>query len=79
MWFWCREGSVVGKTMTLRLPLDQAAELEAVARADGVSIAEAVRQAIAAHIEARRKDKGFTRRLRQLIDQDREILKRLSG
>jgi len=40
----------VGKSMTLRLAVDQAAELEAVARADNVPVAEAVRQAIEAHI-----------------------------
>lgn len=34
------------KAMSLRLPADKAAELEAVARADGMPISEAVRKAI---------------------------------
>ncbi len=39
------------RALTLRLPADQAAQLEAVARADGVSVSEAVRAAIADRIE----------------------------
>ncbi len=31
------------KNMTLRLQMEQAAELEAVARADGISVSDAVR------------------------------------
>ena len=69
----------MGKSMTLRLTVDQAAELEAVARADNVPVAEAVRQAIEAHIAARRNDESFTTRLRQLIETDREILERLAN
>lgn len=63
--------------MTLRLPVDKAAELEAVARADGQTVTEAVRDAIDARIAQRRKDKGFQHRLRRIIDEDRAILERL--
>jgi hypothetical protein len=49
--------------MTLRLPVEQADELEAVARAEGMSVADAVRVAIAEHIEPKRKDKRFRARL----------------
>jgi Arc/MetJ-type ribon-helix-helix transcriptional regulator len=66
------------KNMTLRLPSEQAAELEAVARADGVSVSDAVRQAIVEHIDRRRQDKKFKARLRRIIEEDREVLERLA-
>lgn len=66
------------KNMTLRLPSEQAAELEAVARADGVSVSDAVRQAIVEHINRRRQDKEFKARLRRIIEEDREVLERLA-
>jgi hypothetical protein len=66
------------KNMTLRLTAEQAAELEAVARAEGVSVSDAVREAIAAHIERKRNDTAFRERLRAVMQRDREILERLS-
>lgn len=66
------------KNMTLRLPLDQADELEVVARADGISISDAVREAISEHIERKRRDKRFQSRLRLVLERDREILDRLA-
>lgn len=68
----------MSKNMTLRLPDEQAADLEALARADGIPIAEAVRQAIAAQIEARRKDETFQARLRASIERNHVILERLA-
>ncbi|NLT07588.1 MAG: hypothetical protein GXY03_14960 [Solirubrobacterales bacterium] len=67
------------KAMTLRLPADKAAELEAVARADSKSVSDTVREAIDLLIEDRRKDKAFRDRLRQMIEDDRAILDRLAG
>lgn len=67
------------KSMTLRLSADQAAELEAVARAEGISVSDAVREAIAEHIERKRKDGAFRERLRTVVARDREILERLAG
>jgi len=66
------------KNMTLRLPAEQADELEAVARAEGISVSDAVREAIAEHIERKRKDKVFRERLRAVMERDREILDRLA-
>lgn len=66
------------KNMTLRLPAEQAVELEAVARAEGISVSDAVREAITAHIERKRQDSGFRDRLRAVMDRDREILERLA-
>lgn len=67
------------KATSLRLPEDQAADLAAVARADGMKISEAVRQAIAKHIATRRSDNDFQDRLRRLLEEDRETLERLRG
>lgn len=66
------------KNMTLRLAAEQADELEAVARAEGISVSDAVRVAIAEHIERKRNDKAFRERLRTVMLRDREIFERLS-
>jgi post-segregation antitoxin (ccd killing protein) len=67
------------KNMTLRLSAEQAAELEVVARAEGISVSDAVREAIAEHIERKRTDAAFRERLRTVVARDREILERLAG
>lgn len=64
--------------MTLRLPADKAAELEALARADSKPVSDTVREAIDRLIEERRKDKAFRARLREMIEEDRAILERLA-
>ena len=64
--------------MTVRLSEEQQADLAAVARADGTSVADAVRAAIDDHIAARRKDKAFQQRLAKIIERDRELLERLA-
>ncbi len=66
------------KNMTLRLSAVQADELEAVARAEGISVSDAVREAITEHIERKRKDEAFRERLRAVMKRDREILERLA-
>lgn len=66
------------KVTTIRQPADQADELEFIARVDGVPVSEAIRAAIADHIQARRADPAFQQRLRERIDADRNILKRLA-
>ena len=55
-----------------------AAELTAVARADGMPVSEVVREAIAKHIAERRSDKDFQKRLKQLLEEDQKVLKRLA-
>jgi Arc/MetJ-type ribon-helix-helix transcriptional regulator len=70
--------STTTKAMTLRLPADQAAELEAVARADQTTVSEAVREAIDKLIAERRRDKEFQARLRTMMREDRKILERLA-
>lgn len=64
--------------MTVRLSDDQQADLAAVARVDGTSIAFAVCTAVDDHISARRKDLAFRQRLEYIIDRDKELLERLA-
>lgn len=69
---------VATKVTTLRLPDYMAAELSAIARADDMPVSEAVRQAIEKHIAERRADKEVQKRLKKLLEEDQEILKRLA-
>ena len=66
------------KGFTVRLDDDQAGELEAVARAAGVPVAEEIRQAITARIAERRQDEEFRARLRRSIEDNQKILDRLA-
>lgn len=66
------------KAMTVRLTDEQAMDLEAMAQAEGIPIAEAVRQAVATQIEAGRKDKAFQARLRASLERNRKFLQRLA-
>jgi predicted transcriptional regulator len=66
------------KGFTVRLDDDQAAELEAIARVDGVSVAEEIRQAITVQIAKRREDEEFRARLRQSIQDNQKVLERLA-
>jgi hypothetical protein len=66
------------RTMTLRLTDEQAATLDLVARADDQTVTEAVRTAIDAHIERRRRDEDFKERLRRRHEEERALYERLS-
>ncbi len=68
----------MAKTMTLRLDDERAATLELVARADDQSVTEAVRVAIDAHIEERRRDTAFIERLHRHHEEERALYERLS-
>lgn len=64
--------------MTLRLDDELAADLEAMARVDGVPVSEAIRVAIDERIRARREDKQFQARLRRLMAENQRALERLA-
>lgn len=66
------------KAMTVRLKADQAEELEAIADVEGSPVSEEIRKAISAHIEAKRQDTEFLKRLRMSIERNRSILDRLA-
>jgi len=66
------------KNLTVRLDDELAADTEALARAEGRSLNETVKQALREAAERRRKDPEFKAKLRRIIEQDRELLKRLA-
>jgi predicted transcriptional regulator len=66
------------KSMTLRLSDDVAAELDAVARVDGTTVADQVRSAIEDRIAARRADEEFQARRRQALKENKAALERLA-
>lgn len=66
------------KNMTVRLPDELAADTEALARAEGQSVNETVKQALAEAVDRRRKDPAFRARLRKIIKEDQELLERLA-
>ena len=54
------------------------ADAEALARAEGKSLNETVRQALREAVERCRGDPEFKARLRRIIEEDRELLERLA-
>ena len=66
------------KNMTVRLPDDLAADAEALARIEGKSVNETIKDALADAVQKRRRDPKFKARVRQIIQEDRELLERLA-
>jgi len=66
------------RAMTVRLTAEQAGELEAVAQIEGAPVSEEIREAIAAHIEAKKNDAQFQERLRKSLERNQAILKKLA-
>lgn len=65
------------KATSLRLAEEMAAELAMVARADGMTVSEIVREAVGKHIAERRADEAFQMRLKKRLEEDRELVERL--
>ena len=74
----CRYHDAMSKNFTVRLSDEDAADAEALARVEGVSLNEAVRRALAEAVERRRRDPAFKARVRRIIKEDRELLERLA-
>lgn len=66
------------KVISIRMPDELAAQIDAMARAEGVSVSEAMRAAAYRYIATRRADQDFKERLRKRLEEDAEILKRLA-
>ena len=66
------------KNFTVRLPDEEATTVEALARAEGLSLNETVRRALVEAVEARPADLGFKARVQRIIKEDREPLERLA-
>ena len=68
----------MAKNLTVRLDDVLAADTEVLARAEGHSLNETVKLALREAVERRQKDPAFRRRIRQIIEEDRELLERLA-
>ena len=66
------------KQTTVRLPEELADDAEAVARINGTSVNALIVDALTAEIERVRRDEDFTNRAKQLLERDKELLKRLA-
>jgi metal-responsive CopG/Arc/MetJ family transcriptional regulator len=67
-----------GKVISVRMPDELAGQIDAMARAEGVSVSEAMRAAAYRYIATRKADQDFKDRLRKRLEEDAEILKRLA-
>jgi predicted transcriptional regulator len=66
------------KQTTVRLPEELADQAEAVARVRGKSLNALIVDSLTAEVERVRSDKDFTKRGRQLLERDKELLDRLA-
>jgi hypothetical protein len=66
------------KNLTVRLDDDLASDTEALARAEGKSLNETVKHALAEAVQRRREDPEFKTRIHRIIEEDRELLERLA-
>ncbi|HEY6729626.1 MAG TPA: ribbon-helix-helix protein, CopG family [Solirubrobacterales bacterium] len=65
-------------TTSLRLDRNLAENLAAVARAEGRTISDVVREAVGKHIAELQQDREFKQRLAKRLEEDREVLERLA-
>ena len=65
------------KALSLRLDPELAERVEAVAEVEGRSVSDVIREAIAAHVERRRKDPKFQRLLEENLAKHARLLKLL--
>ena len=72
-------GSSPTKNMVLRLDLDLAERLAGIAEVEGRSVSDVAREAIAALVEARRKDRRFRRQLEDSLARHQRLLDLLRG
>jgi predicted transcriptional regulator len=68
----------MNKQTTVRLPRELADQAEAVARVQGKSLNALIVDSLASEVERVSADKDFTKRARQLIERDKELLDRLA-
>lgn len=70
--------ATMAKNLTVRLDDELASDTEALARAEGKSLNETVKRALAEAVQRRREDPEFKARVRRIIEEDRELLERLA-
>jgi hypothetical protein len=62
------------RAMSVRIPMDHFRALEALSYFDQIPVAEQIRQAVASHIEARRRDEAYVARIQQDLDRRRRMI-----
>ena len=67
------------KVMSLRISDDLWKEIAAVARVDGQSVSEAIREAVGKHIATRGNDREFQKRMKEKLEEDIATVKRLAA
>lgn len=67
------------KVTTVRLEQELADDLAAVARVDGMSVSDAIREAVADLVAQRRADPDFQKALKVRMEEDRQILEQLAA
>ncbi len=70
--------ATIERNFTVRLPDDEAANIEVLARVEELSLNGTVRRAMVEAVEARRADPEFEFRVHRIITEDRELLERLA-
>lgn len=66
------------KSMTLRLPREQAEELAMIATVEGRPMSDEICEALVEHVARRRSDPDFQARLKGVMQENRDALRRLS-
>jgi Arc/MetJ-type ribon-helix-helix transcriptional regulator len=62
------------KATSVRLPGPLTAQINALARIEGVNVSELVREAIEEYMSRRRSEKGLKERLKQRVEEDWKVL-----
>jgi Arc/MetJ-type ribon-helix-helix transcriptional regulator len=66
------------KKLTIRLDDEFEADTEALTRSGSNNLSETVKIALGEAVERRQEDPAFRRRVRQIIEEDQELLERLA-
>ena len=65
--------------ISLSFPESMGKQLRSIAQAEGVPVAEVLRQSIENHIAAKVDERDFKERLAKRLEEDREVLEALGG
>jgi hypothetical protein len=66
------------RAFTVRVPVEQAEVIDAIAQVEGISVAEEVRGALMDRIKARKADPDFIARVRKTMAANQRALERLA-
>ena len=66
------------KSMTLRMDEDLADKVRTIAEVDGTTVSDVIRDALAEHVERRRRDPEFQGMLKRNLQRHQELLSMLA-